>query len=485
MSKSQKHSANELFSAFFTCSPIGLYVVQNGKFKLVNPKFQRAIGYPQQELLEKESLSFVIPDHRERVRTSAIQMLKGESSVPYEFIVTTRDRKLRWIMESVTSIEFRGKLATLGNFMDITDRKLAEKALQERDELYRAVIEQAVETICLVDIKTKRIIESNPAFRRLLGYSVDELRSMKLYDYIADEPSNIDQHIEQIVRRGQHFLGERIWWRKDGSCVEMEVSANSISFAGTEACCVVARDISDRKKADKEYRFLSQRLMSVAEDERKKLARDLHDELGQMLTALRFVLDSLQISLPVNSEGMREKCCEALGLVEQIGSSIRNMLFELRPSMLDDLGFGPTVEWYLTRFRRQKPSVKVTFDALGVKGRLQPEQEIVLFRVLQECLNNISKHSGAENVEVSLTYSYPKIIFVVKDDGVGFDQTGERLVSDAETRGIGLLGMSERVASVDGTFDVISSRGKGTIVRVEMVDSRGATDEEDKNTDCG
>jgi signal transduction histidine kinase len=225
--------------------------------------------------------------------------------------------------------------------------------------------------------------------------------------------------------------------------------------------------------------------MSVAEDERKKLARDLHDELGQMLTALRFVLDSLQISLPVNSEGMREKCCEALGLVEQIGSSIRNMLFELRPSMLDDLGFGPTVEWYLTRFRRQKPSVKVTFDALGVKGRLQPEQEIVLFRVLQECLNNISKHSGAENVEVSLTYSYPKIIFVVKDDGVGFDQTGERLVSDAETRGIGLLGMSERVASVDGTFDVISSRGKGTIVRVEMVDSRGATDEEDKNTDCG
>ncbi|MBM3301245.1 MAG: PAS domain S-box protein, partial [Deltaproteobacteria bacterium] len=289
--------SDELFNTFFMCSPIGLYIVQDGVFRLVNPKFEKEMGRGQHELVGREALSFVVPEHRDMVRRNAIEMLKGERTQPYEFIVATSNDERRWIMETVTSIQYHGRRATFGNFMDITDRKRAEEALRERQELHRAVVEQAAETICIVDVKTRLIIESNPAFRKLLGYDSVELQSMTLYDFIAHERSDIDQNIECIIGRGEHFLGERVWQRKDGSCVEMEVGANAISFAGRKALCVVARDLSDRKRAQKKRKFLMQRLLSVVEDERKRLGRDLHDELGSLLTALRFSLDALQVSI--------------------------------------------------------------------------------------------------------------------------------------------------------------------------------------------
>ncbi|MEJ2717687.1 MAG: PAS domain-containing sensor histidine kinase, partial [Deltaproteobacteria bacterium] len=393
------------------------------------------------------------------------------------FMVMTRGDKPRWIMETVTSIQYLGRPATFGNFMDITDRKLAEEALSQSEQLYRAVIQQAAETICIVDVKSKLIIESNPAFRKLLGYSEDDLRSVTLYDFIADEVPNINQNVEKIVGRGEHLLGERFWRRSDSSLVEMEVSANAIFYAGRQALCVVARDISDRKKAERERKFLTQRLMSVGEDERKRLARDLHDELGQMLTALRFVLDALDGSLTGDLEVQKQKCRQALSLVEHISNSVRTILFELRPSLLDDLGLVPTLEWYIAQFMGHRPSINVTFDALGIKRRFEREKEVVLFRVFQECLNNVVKHAGAENVQVSLTLSYPKIIFIIKDDGIGFDQGAQLSRSIDGGRGIGLLGMRERVDSIGGKFEVISNRGTGTTVRVELDDSREETDE--------
>jgi PAS domain S-box-containing protein len=461
------------FDRLFMSCPSGLYIVQDGKFKMVNPKFQKQIGYTEEELLGRESLSFVIPEHRDQVRADAIMMLKGQRNAPYEYLVMIGHNEPKWIMETVTSIDYHGKKATFGNFMDITARKLAEEGLREREELYRAVVEQATELICVIDVNSKAVIEANPAFRELLGYTDADLRSMTLYDFVAHDRANVDQHFALVVEHGEHFLGERTWRCKDGSLVEMEVSGNPLFYGGRQALCVVARDISDRKRAENERRFLTQRLMSIAEDERKKLSQDLHDELGQMLTALRFVLDALQASLPKELEIPQDKCADASLLVEQIGSSVRNLLFELRPSLLDDLGLVPTLQWYITRFMSRAPRITVKFEALGVKGRLVPDQETVLFRVLQECLNNVVKHARAENVMVSLTCSYPKIIFLVKDDGIGFDPRQAR----NNNRGIGLPGMRERVASLGGSFEVISGPGQGTIIRVELIDFGEGTHE--------
>lgn len=465
-SKQENINFGPSFERLFMSCPSGLYIVQDGKFRMVNPKFQNQIGYTEEELLGRESLSFVIPEHRDQVRANAIKMLKGQRTAPYEYLVMIGHNEPKWIMETVTSIDYHGRKATFGNFMDITARKLAQKGLQEREELYRAVVEQATELICVIDVNSKAVIEANPAFRELLGYTDADLRSMTLYDFVAHDRANVDKHFARVVEHGEHFLGERTWRCRDGSLVEMEVSSNLLFYGGRQALCVVARDVSDRKRAENERRFLTQRLMSIAEDERKKLSQDLHDELGQMLTALRFVLDALQASLPKELEISQAKCADASLLLEQIGSSVRNLLFELRPSLLDDLGLVPTLEWYIARFMRRTPCIAVKFEALGVKGRLVPDQETVLFRVLQECLNNVLKHARAENVIVSLTSSYPKIIFLVKDDGIGFDPKEAR----NENIGIGLAGMRERVASIGGSLEVVSGPGQGTIIRVELID---------------
>ena len=474
---SLKTAAEELFSRFFMSSPVGLHLVQNGKFMIVNPKFQEYIGYSEAELIGQDSLSFVVPEHREQVRECAISMLKGERTTPYEFMVLTRGGETRWIMETVTPIEFLGRRAALGNFMDITARKSAEEALSQSEQLYRAVIQQAAETICIVEVESRLIFETNPAFRSLLNYTEDELRTMTLYDFIQDQPSGIDRNIAKIVNHGEHFLGERFWRKKDGSLVEMEVSANAIFYAGRQALCVVARTIVERKQAERERKFLTQRLMSVGEEERKRLARDLHDELGQMLTALRFVLDALDKSLDGELDWQRKKCREAMSLVEHIGSFVRTLLFELRPSLLDDLGLVPTLQWYIARFMSHHHGIKIEFDPLGIKRRFRRENEEVLFRVFQECLNNVVRHSQADNVKVSLTYSYPKIIFVFADDGIGFNKDSRTFRTGHGGQGIGLLGMRERVDSVGGSFEVNSNLGVGTSIRVEIEDTGEETSE--------
>ena len=456
----------EVFKTFFMSSPIGIYIVQKGKFQLVNPEFQKSTGYTDKELIGMSALSLVVPEHRATVRSSAVSMLKGQRRQPYEFKVLNKKKETRWIIETVTSISFRGGKAALGNFLDITERKRAEAALSQSEELYRSVIEQAVESIYLVDAGTRRIIEANPAFQSLLGYSLEEMKDLTLYDYVIHDRRDIDQHIEHIMVRGEHVLGERRYRRKDGTLIDLEVSANAINYGGRKVLCVVTRDISERKQAEREKRFLTQRLIGVAEEERKKISRDLHDEMGQPLTALHFNLDSMQSALPEEMSELKFKCAESLRQVERIGDCVRDMLFELRPPMLDDLGLVPTLEWYIHR----RHGFDIKFKARGFKKRLSPDLEIILFRLFQECMNNIIKHARAYHVEISLTYSHPSVIFMVKDDGVGFNSNVSTKHLDKRSSGIGLLGMRERVESVGGEIKIKSSPGKGTVVWVEIAD---------------
>jgi len=465
-SETRPNQEDLLFRRLFIGSPIGIYIVQDGVFQFVNPEFQKATGYSEDELIGKESLSLVISEDRDLVRQNAVRMLKGEQSSPYEFRVVNGSGEAKWIMETVTSIRYRRRPSTLGNFMDITQRKRAEEALRQSEELYRAAVEQSAEAIYLIDAETKRIIQLNPALQRLLGYTFEELKNMSIYDYLAHRREDIDHHFEHVLTEGGHFLGVRTHRRKNGSLIEMEVSANAITYNGRKVICAVARDISEYKRAEQENRFLTQQLIQVAEQQRKKLARDLHDELGQTLTALHFSLDALLNSIPEELEEQRKRCVESVSMIQQIGDTVRNISYELRPPMLDDLGVVPAFEWYIDDVVKRH-GIEVDFRALGFKRRFDPDMEIVLYRVFQESLNNIIKHSRAKRVEISLTYSFPRTILTIKDDGIGFCQKSI-FRGKEKKRGIGLLGMRERVASVGGSLDVRSRRRKGTIIRAEL-----------------
>jgi len=224
---------------------------------------------------------------------------------------------------------------------------------------------------------------------------------------------------------------------------------------------LLEKEVKERKTAEKEIRYLSGKLLSGIEDAQKKLARDLHDEFGQTLAALHMGVETLWNSTPERPEARKESFERLIDLIEQLGDRIRSISSDLRPDLLDDLGLIPTLQWYVREFMDKYPNIEVNFQAIGFKKRMTSEFELVLYRIFQESMNNIVKHSKAGTVNAMLTYSYPKVILMIKDDGVGFDLSGR-------SGGIGLIGMRERVVSVKGSIDIRSEKGKGTTVRAEL-----------------
>ncbi len=222
------------------------------------------------------------------------------------------------------------------------------------------------------------------------------------------------------------------------------------------------KEIEEREKAEAEIRHLSRQLINGIEEAQKKLAQDLHDEFGQTLAALHMGVESLWNAMPQSMGPQKEKLNELIVLIEKLGDKIRSISSDLRPDLLDDLGLVPTLQWYIKEFQDQHPDMKIRFQTVGFKKRLSAsEVELTLYRIFQESLNNIVKHAQASEVHVMLTYSYPQVIFMVKDNGMGFDPK-------RRSKGIGLIGMRERVASANGQIDVRSKTGKGTAIRVEI-----------------
>jgi signal transduction histidine kinase len=165
----------------------------------------------------------------------------------------------------------------------------------------------------------------------------------------------------------------------------------------------------------------------------------------------------------------RDGCEDLIDLVQKLGDSIRKVSSELRPDMLDHLGLIPTLEWFIDDFVKRIKGLDIDFQATGMKKRPPPEIEIVIYRVLQEALNNIAKHARARRVSVLLAHSHPNYIFTIKDDGIGIAPTKNEHAA-TNKRGIGLLGMRERVGSIGGNCEIRSNRGKGTVIRVELPD---------------
>jgi signal transduction histidine kinase len=225
----------------------------------------------------------------------------------------------------------------------------------------------------------------------------------------------------------------------------------------------LAKNIAQLQKAESEVRQLSRKLLSAAEEERRRLSLELHDDCGQALTALHFEVEALGLEGAVEPERVEklQKLCEALG------DKIRNFCFSLRPDILDELGLAPALDDYVKEFGRSLTQIRFDFRAVGSGDRLPPEVEIVLFRVFQEALSNIARHSKADRAEVFLTRSQERVSLEIRDNGVGFEPGPDGTGPRGKDR-LGMLGMQERIASIGGKIKINSRPGEGTSLRVEV-----------------
>ena len=363
------------------------------------------------------------------------------------------------------SAELEDKLNELKR--QISRRRQAEGRLRESEERYRLAIEYSSDGVAVIN--DARIIFCNRRLPAIFGY---RRRRDMLGRALADiiHPDDRERVLTYSRQRQRGLtVPNRFDYKglkKDGNSIYVAVSATSVNYHGQTLELVYLRDVTNRRRTEEEIRHLSRRLIAGIEEERRRLAADLHDEFGQSLTALHLWVESLKKSMSPDQAEQVQRCDKLGTAIEQIVDRMRKVSSELRPDMLDHLGLVPTAEWFVKDFQRYLEGVKLEFEAVGFgMRRLNPELEIGFYRILQEALNNVAKHAAASKVSVRLTYSHPKVIMVIKDDGRGFEPGLVRRPS-AEGGGIGLVSMKERVAAVGGTLDIRSSPGSGVMIRV-------------------
>ncbi|SEM20629.1 PAS domain S-box-containing protein [Syntrophus gentianae] len=459
----------DLYKTLANSSQVGVYILQDRKFQFVNPHIAEYAGYREEEMVGMESLSLIHPDDRRLARKNAIRMLKGQRFSPYEFRIITGDGRIKWIMETSTPIYYRGKRAVLGNSMNITGQKEARNRLEELEALESSILDAIPHAV--VGLHNRRFIFANNAVQTVFGWLPEELigRSVRLI-YCSDEDCDkIARLFYDNLEKHRTYSTEFPCRHKDGHELICMMRASRIGERLTEGRIVVTyEDITERKRAEKELeasreqmRNLSIHLQSVREEERARIAREIHDELGQSLTAFKMDLSWLGKRMAAE-KGLWDKIKAMSGLVDQTIESVHRISADLRPGLLDDLGLVAAMEWQAKDFSSRSGIIcEADLDAEEVP--LEKDLATAIFRIFQETLTNVARHANATKVLVRLETRGGKVILEVTDNGRGISR---KQINDPKS--FGIMGMRERALLWGGDVSVSGSRYRGTTVTVSI-----------------
>ncbi len=362
-------------------------------------------------------------------------------------------------------------LRIMGSMMDITNLKKIEQQLEANEKHLQAILDTAPQCIKILN-KNGELLEMNKKGLEILGVNkLEEIINKPIID-IIDEPYKDDYlKIIKSVFGGESVLhqfeinsynGKKIWL--ESHSVPLKDKAGNIV-----ALLSVTNDISSRKKVEIELqesynsvRKLTKHLQNIREEERTFLSRELHDELGQQLAAMKMDLGWVNKRLKEAEEPVREKTNAVMEQISLLIRSVRKISFDLRPSTLSDFGIAAAMEQYLKDFE-ERSEIKISFNRPTLNPELNDTVKTALFRIFQESITNISRHAQAQNIFIELNFFDEKIILVIQDDGIGFN---EEILKTNKT--LGIIGMKERVVILDGEFEIVSEPNKGTTIKVEI-----------------
>jgi PAS domain S-box-containing protein len=465
----------DIYKLLAHSSQIGFYIMQDGHFIFINSHFRDYTGCTEAEMLKMNPASFILSEDRRKTAKNAIMMLKKQRFSPYEFRIVTKDGRIKWIMESVMSIKFKGKRAILGNSMDITERKEASRRLEELEALESSILDAIPQAV--VGLHERRINFANHAVKVIFGWHREELigKSIRMIYRNEEESDEIASDFYSTLEHQRTYETEVFCLRKDGQEIRCRMKASRIGEKLREKRIVVTyEDITAEKRAQEdlersreELRNLSIYLQSVREEESTRVARKIHDELGQSLTALQMDMSWLDNHLPAGSKGICKKIQSMSELVDSTIESVHNITTELRPSLLDDLGLPTAIEWQAADFQKRS-GIRCRVHIHCSDQVIDKELATTIFRIFQETLTNIARHAKATQCRVNLTENEKELCLEVADNGVGITQWQ---VDDP--RSFGMIGMRERAHLWGGTVHVRNTRPSGTKVRVSVPMNKG------------
>jgi len=446
----------------------------NGTITFVNKAFCRYFGKTRDELIGQSYLPFIAAEDQERLKKHIDGLSKENPVAVIENRVIAAGGSIRWQQWTNRALfDEQGRIVELQSTgRDVTDRKTAEEKLKVSEETYRLLIENVNESIVVAQDGVLKF--ANPKAVQLIGYSKEEIRSRPFIEFV--HPDDRDMVSINYAKRMKgeevpaHYSFKVV--TKDGVIRWLELSAVLFTWEGRPATLNFLSDITDRKKVEKELkkshrqvRSFAKRLAEAEEIERQKIARELHDQVGQNLTALGINLSILRSQLSGTLTGQTDaRLNDSMSILAETAKRIRDVMSDLRPSVLDDYGLMAAIRWLSERISA-RTGLAIGVEGQDTKADLSSETEITLFRIAQELLTNITKHAKATEVGIRLESMYGRVRFIISDNGIGFDPTA--LDQAGESRW-GLLNVRERTDAIDGILTIASRPGQGTRVVIEV-----------------
>lgn len=465
----------KLYKALANNLQVGVYILQNKKFQLVNLHMQEYAGYTETEMFEMDPLSIIYPSDRKTVLKNALNMVKGMQVSPYQYRLITKQGKTRWIMETVTPIIFRGKRAVLGNSMDITEQKEAKESLQELDALKASILDAIPQAV--VGLQNRQINFANTAVEEVFGWQPEDLigKSVTVFYRDEKEAEEVARCFYTTLEHQRTFAAEFQCRRKDGRDILCRMRSSRIGETLKERRIVITyEDITEQRRAEQELadsreqlRNLSAHLQSVRELESTRIAREIHDELGQSLTAIQMDLAWLGTRVSTDDSILTEKVKRMRHLVDTSIDSVHRISTELRPILLDDLGLIAAMEWQIQQFQ-SRTGVRCEARLDCEDSAVEKDLATTVFRIFQETLTNITRHANATSMKVRLSQKGGQLLLCVSDNGKGIMP---EQVNDPQS--FGIMGIRERVNLWGGSVSITGKPHKGTAIKVRIPMHRG------------
>ena len=468
--------SEQLFRQLWDNASDGMVLIgAQGQILAVNEAYCRLVKMERSELLQQPFTIVYDPYERpELLEQFELCLKENKTAASHESQYKMWFGETRWLefSHSTLNLSQEGR-AVLSVVKDITARKRMVLDLEDSEKRFRMLFNNANDAAFVNHLsegsRFERFIEVNQSACETYLYSRDEFLRLTPLALIPQEYRSKEKAALETLLKSGYVIYELEHLRKDKRRIPVEISAHLFEYKGKPTVLSIVRNISERKRAQEalqhskeQLRQLASRLHNVREEERSMIAREIHDELGQLLTVLKIQISLLCKNFIETEPAIRDKVQTISDLINQAVESVQQISSKLRPPVLDEVGLVAALEWQAQEFSKHS-GIQCRYSLPEELSDLDKDKSTALFRIFQEALTNVARHARAERVSIFLKKKRHRVILEITDNGCGIKP--QQIES---SRSLGLLGMRERALMFGGQFIIRGVPGKGTYVKVEM-----------------